>query len=293
MGGRGCDLSKGHPGAHRVLVTMGAGDVAKLGRGSELDDPPTSLLGMAERGMTLEPRCGGKIDTSPMASKCLVCGKLYNPRSKLTDRSQEVVGRMLMIKARDALANHSRWESRELAEELQTYLDGYVPPSTRLEDLPRTPLTEEIDQDLEDAKRAYFDAGGMPSQSTRPREARWYWRRAAQLWRMQAETVPGPPGDNDPCECGKLTFLALGRRRRRIMLDVDRERQAQDRKWGDTLHPPERYLAILVEEVGEVGTAMLAQAFGGRGDLREELVQVAAVAVRMLELIDRRIEGWP
>lgn len=38
------------------------------------------------------------------------------------------------------------------------------------------------------------------------------------------------------------------------------------------------FLAVLVEEVGEV-----AKAFQGEGDLKEELIQVASVCVRILE----------
>lgn len=37
-------------------------------------------------------------------------------------------------------------------------------------------------------------------------------------------------------------------------------------------------LAILIEEVGEVGTAIQ-----GEGDLKEELIQVASVCIRWLE----------
>ena len=98
--------------------------------------------------------------------------------------------------------------------------------------------------------------------------------------------------DTEPCECGSLTLLLIGRRVRRALLDVAQERKKQDAKWGDTLHPPEVYLAILIEEVGELGTAILAEAMGGRGNIREELVQVAAVAARMIELCDRKVEGW-
>lgn len=38
------------------------------------------------------------------------------------------------------------------------------------------------------------------------------------------------------------------------------------------------FLAVLVEEFGEVGSALQ-----GEGDLKEELIQVASVAVRWLE----------
>lgn len=74
-------------------------------------------------------------------------------------------------------------------------------------------------------------------------------------------------------------------------IDAERERQ-------DKLHPfPKRnkdedhdisavktmlfcneFLAVLVEEFGEVGKALQ-----GEGDLKEELIQVASVAVRWLE----------
>lgn len=68
-----------------------------------------------------------------------------------------------------------------------------------------------------------------------------------------------------------------------------RERDAQDGKWGEQNHPPEWYLAILVEEVGELAQAIV-QAQHEEGDpkrIRRELVQVAAVALAMLECCDR------
>lgn len=75
------------------------------------------------------------------------------------------------------------------------------------------------------------------------------------------------------------------------LLAVDAERDRQDVQWpapdgfNDALA-----LAILVEEVGEVAQAQLMAAIDG-GDtdhLREELVQVAAVAVRWLEHLDEQ-----
>lgn len=62
---------------------------------------------------------------------------------------------------------------------------------------------------------------------------------------------------------------------------IDIERQRQDRK-----HPefqPELRMAVLAEETGEVGRALQNK---DAANLREELVQVAAVAVRWLEFID-------
>jgi len=49
-------------------------------------------------------------------------------------------------------------------------------------------------------------------------------------------------------------------------------------------------LAVLAEEFGEVANAVLETSYGADGDehLREELIQVAAVAVAWVEAIDRR-----
>ena len=58
------------------------------------------------------------------------------------------------------------------------------------------------------------------------------------------------------------------------------ERARQDVKWGVQRHTPEKWLVILMEEVGEAAKTTL------EGDLvgyAEELVQVAAVAVVALE----------
>lgn len=75
-----------------------------------------------------------------------------------------------------------------------------------------------------------------------------------------------------------------------IYRHIDKERDCQDAKWGDQSHlPRERMLAALVEEVGEVAEAILGN--GKQRDLRAELVQVAALAVQMIEHIDAALEG--
>lgn len=64
------------------------------------------------------------------------------------------------------------------------------------------------------------------------------------------------------------------------------ERTRQDKKWGtDDNHEPEVWLAILIEEVGELAECILHKRFGGpeAKNLKTELVQVAAVAMKMLE----------
>jgi NTP pyrophosphatase (non-canonical NTP hydrolase) len=71
-------------------------------------------------------------------------------------------------------------------------------------------------------------------------------------------------------------------------LDVVAERIQQDKKWGEQYHSPADWLMILGEEVGEANKAALEARFGHE-DLRkyrEELVQVAAVAIAMIECFD-------
>lgn len=75
-----------------------------------------------------------------------------------------------------------------------------------------------------------------------------------------------------------------------IYADISAERDAQDAKWGNQNHDMPVWSAILTEETGEVAEAALRVHFDGETDnlahLREELVQVAAVAVHILEKID-------
>lgn len=74
-----------------------------------------------------------------------------------------------------------------------------------------------------------------------------------------------------------------------IINDIVKERNRQDVLWGadrDLSHS--RWLAILVEEVGEVAKAMQE---GDWRDIRTELTQVAAVAVAWIENIDRNNEA--
>lgn len=76
--------------------------------------------------------------------------------------------------------------------------------------------------------------------------------------------------------------------------DVLTERIRQDDKWGEQNHDPFTYLAILTEEVGELAQAALHTRFGGNkaSGLREEAVQVAAVALAIVECLDRGLWSW-
>lgn len=83
-----------------------------------------------------------------------------------------------------------------------------------------------------------------------------------------------------------------------VMTEVANERIKQDLKWGEQNHRPADWITILVEEVGEASKAALESKFlvcGKEGlttrkaleNLREELIQVAAVAVASVESLDR------
>jgi NTP pyrophosphatase (non-canonical NTP hydrolase) len=73
------------------------------------------------------------------------------------------------------------------------------------------------------------------------------------------------------------------------------ERARQDRRWGEQNHDPFTYLTVLTEEVGELAQAALHTRFGGpmASGLREEAVQVAAVALAIVECLDRGKWSWP
>ena len=78
-----------------------------------------------------------------------------------------------------------------------------------------------------------------------------------------------------------------------VLAEVCKERVTQDLKWGEQNHSPAEWLMILGEEVGEANKGALEAHFSGyarTGDLsnyREELIQVAAVAVAAIESLDR------
>ena len=76
--------------------------------------------------------------------------------------------------------------------------------------------------------------------------------------------------------------------------DVLAERVKQDRKWGEQNHDPFTYLTVLMEEVGELSQAALHARFGGPAadSLRKEAVQTAAVAMAIVECLDRNMWTW-
>lgn len=104
--------------------------------------------------------------------------------------------------------------------------------------------------------------------------------------RIKALRIQNP--DRWPKRDGAPPLLKrLGKKTRRavIFTDITRERDKQDHKHPKFPHSPGDRLAILVEEVGEVATAIQNQ---DPINLREELTQVAATAVRWLEQLEIR-----
>ena len=74
------------------------------------------------------------------------------------------------------------------------------------------------------------------------------------------------------------------------------EMNRQDKKWGaDRDQHPFVWQTILSEEVGEFSQAILHDEFGGpkSGTAREEMVQVAAVALQIIEYYDRHCAPAP
>lgn len=80
-----------------------------------------------------------------------------------------------------------------------------------------------------------------------------------------------------------------------VLDEVGMERDRQDGKWGTQDHHPAIYFNILAEEVGETAKEVVdythakdVQTQADRlRDMRTELIQTAAVAVAMVEAIDR------
>lgn len=85
------------------------------------------------------------------------------------------------------------------------------------------------------------------------------------------------------------TVISLHVAKTLIMDDILEERDRQDAKRGVQNHLPIEWIAVLTEEVGEASQEALRIHFGGKSkdDYRHELVQVAAVAMAMIECLDR------
>lgn len=82
----------------------------------------------------------------------------------------------------------------------------------------------------------------------------------------------------------------------KIVEDISAEIKRQDDKWGaDRLNHPVVWNNILTEEVGEVSKAVNDSDFKEEGspEWREELIQVAAVAMQAILYYDKiNLQQW-
>ena len=69
-----------------------------------------------------------------------------------------------------------------------------------------------------------------------------------------------------------------------ILNSIFKERVKQDNKWGEQNHDIYKWLAILGEEVGEVNKAALESKYD---EIINELIQIGAVSVAMIESLER------
>jgi hypothetical protein len=91
----------------------------------------------------------------------------------------------------------------------------------------------------------------------------------------------------------------------RVLEDIDDERRRQDAKWGEQNHDLTVWMTVLGEEFGETCHASLHyRAAAGRAEnvegdtdpaawlekVRKEAIQTAAVAVAIVEFIDRGMQ---
>lgn len=84
--------------------------------------------------------------------------------------------------------------------------------------------------------------------------------------------------------------------------EVHKERGRQNILWGKQHHTPEMWMTILMEEVGEAAKEVFegriltkpGEKMGNKKLLRDELIQVAAVAVAIIEDLDDEdnIDNW-
>lgn len=90
---------------------------------------------------------------------------------------------------------------------------------------------------------------------------------------------------------------------KRILEEIKSERARQNEKWGEQNHKPIEWIAILSEEVGEASKESVDHHFKNLDcykrtpseayqilrlkEYRKELIQTAAVAVQMVESLDR------
>ena len=91
------------------------------------------------------------------------------------------------------------------------------------------------------------------------------------------------------CVANVVRTVAALEKSQPVVHDIVEERGRQDAKFGEQNHDAGTWALILLEEIGEWAKEELDRRFKGltRDNRRVELVQVAAVAMAMVEAMDR------
>lgn len=107
--------------------------------------------------------------------------------------------------------------------------------------------------------------------------------------------------EEDKERCKPISSTEIDRQMREavyqaIAREIFAERERQHATWGEQNHDPFKFLSILGEEFGEVCRATFEAESDGEWNLekmkttyRHELIQVAAVAMQMIEAFDRKV----
>lgn len=167
-------------------------------------------------------------------------------------------------------------------------------------------ITREQAERLSDSlRRALGRSGGISSDAVIC--AVWADFRGDLDHNFRCESPKGSSHHHSACDCGVRPLVSVLNALLRVGSysapssvavagEVLEERARQEAKWGEQNHDPFAYLAILTEEVGELAQAALHTRYGGRAGgvahMREEAVQAAAVALAIVECLDRGKWTW-
>lgn len=158
-------------------------------------------------------------------------------------------------------------------------LDGECVVDHRL-DRP-TPITDKLERELSDSRINIETAAEFLLSSHAEIERELAEAKKKLAWLTEWNHVTKQALD----ALGKAEIGTL----KQAVADTIKEREWQDARWGVQNHDPITWSAILTEECGEFAQAALHHKFGGHAavSLRKEAVQVAAVAVAIIECLDR------
>lgn len=108
-----------------------------------------------------------------------------------------------------------------------------------------------------------------------------------------------PDFDSNKTEYDNLkSSLEIPKVQQKVIDIILKERERQDKKWGEQNHAPQFWTGILGEEFGEFCEAVNETVFdngsdkGGYENMKTEAIHVAAVAIGFLECLERNKDKW-